>query len=98
MSATQLVDGAREQAATAQHRTIPTRLYLSQACRCERTEQHMRVLGGRRTLQVQRCESQSPMQSRRRVGQHVRRGVQQLSPFVCGHLQQGTGGDMLHVL
>jgi hypothetical protein len=37
------------------------------------------------------------MQSRSGVGEHVRRGAQQLSPFVCGHPQQGTGGDMLHV-
>jgi hypothetical protein len=31
------------------------------------------------------------------VGKHVRRGAQQLSPFVGCHEQQGTGGDMLHV-
>ena len=29
---------ASEQASTAQHRTIPTKLYLSQACRCERID------------------------------------------------------------
>jgi hypothetical protein len=27
----------------------------------------------------------------------MRRGAQQLSPFVDCHEQQGTGGDMLHV-
>jgi len=102
-SATQLLScwlmGPRHASKQARHSTEPYPLHYALARHADANEPNSTFVSwkGDEDLKFSAASHKSPMQSRSGVGKHVRRGAQQLSPFVSGHLQQGTGGDMLHV-